>query len=199
MKIAIRNMLLAAGLLATTAPVLQAAEAAGPVDRPGSTVSRWRDERVTAVLGYRYAATHHEDWIVLELALSANGGPFGVDRENVYLEMPDGRKVALATQKELNEAMDFRPLVKRVQIGADPIGGYFRGRTRQDAIRFFAVDGVPVVEDHVSIDHRTLRTGYLFFRAPAPEFPAGLYKLRITGKKVDVSLPFELLGEQPKD
>jgi hypothetical protein len=199
MSSSIRNTLLAFCFLVPAGFAAAAATATDPVDRPGSTVSRWRDDKVTAVLGYRFAASHHKDWIVLQLALSANGAPFGFDRENLYVEMPDGRKVPLATQKELNEAMDFRPLVRRVQVGADPIGGYFRGRFREEPIRFFAVDGIPVVEDHVAVDHRTLRNGYLFFRAPGGEFPAGLYKLRITGKKLDVALPFELLQEQAAD
>ena len=70
--------------------------AKSPVKRLGKTVVQHEDDKVKAVLSWRYAnqTFEKEPWLLLELAFAAEGKAFDVNREDVSLLTPDGERLA---------------------------------------------------------------------------------------------------------
>ncbi|MEO7920877.1 MAG: hypothetical protein ABIT01_15570 [Thermoanaerobaculia bacterium] len=166
----------------------------GDVTRKGKTVMQYKDDDIQVVVGYRYANTHFDGpWIFVETFLSSTGGkPIEIAREDIQLVTPKG-VIPLASQKRMAEGIpDLRRMLKEASISRDPLDGYFPGRPRQESTAFFTVPGEGIVYDRVTVDHRTLAGGDLFFESPTGKFAPGRYELQIRSKGVEAHVPFQL-------
>jgi hypothetical protein len=165
------------------------------VKKLGRTVSRYRDDVLQVVIGYKHAH-HHLDsrWILLETCLSATGSqPVEIYREDVTLFGPDGTRMPLPGQKKMAQGIpDLSRMLLQARVGRDPLGGYFPGCYREERLGFFTVPGEGIVFDQVTVDRETLAWGHLFFESPTGRFEPGIYTLVMQNKVAHVRLPLAL-------
>jgi hypothetical protein len=193
MSTARRLRILAAAL---ALPLVLRADVDAPhVKKLGKTVAQYKDDTVKLVVGYKYAQTHlNAKWIFFDVYVSAEGSaPIEIDREDVAFYMPDGKRLNLPGQKRMAEGIpNLQWILKEAAIMADPIGGYFTGRTQEDRLPFFTIPGRNVVQDRFSANQQILVYGNLYFEAPGDRFDPGIYTLAIKNKTVDIKLPLAL-------
>lgn len=194
-----RSLALLAGVV--LAGSLAAAPAEAPVKRLGKTVVQHKDDRVKAVLSWRFAnqTFEKERWLLLELAFAAEGGGVDLNREDVSLLTPGGERLSLPGQKRLAEGLkDVRWFLQRASVARDPLTGYFPRPDLERRLPFFGIPGEQVVQDEVGGGHSMLIRGDLFFEAPTGSWAKGRYTLVLKNKKMDVELPFALPADDPK-
>jgi hypothetical protein len=172
------------------------ADLASPnVKKMGRTVSRYRDDVIQVVIGYKHAHYHLDSrWILLEACISATGGqPMEIYREDVTLFGPEGTRMPMPSQKKMAQGIpDLNRMLLQARVVRDPLGGYFPGRSREERLGFFAVPGEGIVFDQVTVNHETLAWGHLFFESPKERFEQGIYTLVMENKVVHVRLPLAL-------
>jgi hypothetical protein len=168
----------------------------GPnVTRLGKTVMRWRDDSVQVVVGYRHAQAHLDrKWILLDIGLTVwSGKPVEVFREDVWLVMPDGRRLPMPSQRRMAEGIpDLRRMLNEAKVQRDPLNGYFPGAVREERLGFFAVPGEDIVFDKVAVNSRTLASGDVYFESPSATWAPGIYTLVVENRDVHVRLPLTL-------
>jgi hypothetical protein len=165
------------------------------VKKLGRTVSRYKDDVLQIVIGYKHAQHHLESrWILLETCISATRGPaVEIFREDVALIAPDGTRMPMPSQRRMAEGNpDLRRMLLQARVIRDPLGGYFPACFREERLGFFAVPGEAIVFDQVTVDRDTLAWGDLFFESPKGRFEAGIYTLVVENKSVHVRLPLAL-------
>lgn len=192
-----RNVIVVMSVLAMVLSVMPAAagEAGTPakVTQPGTYVTKARTDNMVAVVGYRLAATSpRDDWLIVELALSAHGGKTAtIRREDVWVIAPDGTRVPLAGQKEFGAAYnDLRSYLRRMVVTRDPLG-YFPPLRRSCDIQFFAEPGRKVVFDQVQVDQWRVCDGILAFKLPGG-FTPGRWTLVIRQPQGEIHMPMDL-------
>ena len=165
------------------------------VKKLGRTVSRYRDDVLQVVIGYKHAQYHLDSrWILLETCMSATGSqPVEIYREDVTLFGPDGTRMPMPSQKKMAQGIpDLSRMLLQARVVRDPLGGYFPGRSREERLGFFAVPGEGIVFDQVTVDRDTLAWGHLFFESPKGRFEPGIYTLVMENKVAHVRLPLAL-------
>lgn len=165
------------------------------VKKMGRTVSRYKDDVLQVVVGYKHAHYHLDSrWILLETCISATGGqPVEIYREDVALLGPDGTRMPMPSQKKMAQGIpDLSRMLNQARVVRDPLGGYFPGRIREERLGFFCVPGEGIVFNQVTVDHETLAWGHLFFESPKGRFEPGIYTLVMENKAVHVRLPLAL-------
>jgi hypothetical protein len=165
------------------------------VKKMGRTVSRYRDDVLQVVVGYKHAHYHLANrWVLLETCISATGSqPVEIYREDVALLGPDGTRMPLPGQKKMAQGIpDLSRMLHQARVVRDPLGGYFPGRIREERLGFFTVPGEGIVFDQVTVDRETLAWGHLFFESPKGRFEPGIYTLVMENKVAHVRLPLAL-------
>jgi len=166
-----------------------------PVKKLGKTVAQYKDDVVKLVVGYKYAQSNlKKKWIFFDVYVSAEGNaPIEIDREDVAFYMPDGKRLNLPSQKRMADGIpDLQFILKEASIMADPLGGYFIGRTQQDRLPFFTVPGRNVVQDRFAVNNNILVYGKIYWEAPGDRWEPGIYTLAIKNKDVNIKLPLAL-------
>ena len=108
------------------------------VKRLGRTVSRYRDDVLQVVIGYKHAQYHLDNrWILLETCISATGSePVEIYREDVTLFGPDGARMPMPSQKKMAQGIpDLSRMLHQARVVRDPLGGYFPGRLSRGTAR----------------------------------------------------------------
>lgn len=197
MKKALHTAMLVAGALALmmfTMACSSAKPTATPgVEQMGQFIMMQKGPELEAVLGYRFAAQHlNQDWLLLETALTS---PFAdmteVKRSNIWVETPDGKKVALATQKDFNEAyVVLRPMIHKANVARDPLN-YFPPSRKDCRLGFFVEPGKGVAFNSVTVNYKRGCVGKLFFKIPGG-VKAGQWKFGIDLPNSKIEIPFEL-------
>lgn len=192
-----RNVILTMGVLAMVLSALPAgAGEPGPpaeVTQPGSYVTKAETENMVAAVGYRLAATSpRDDWLIVELAVSAHGGKTAtIRREDVWVIAPDGTRVPLAGQKEFGAAYNgLRSYLRRMVVTRDPLG-YFPPLRHYCDLQFFTEPGRKVVFDQVQVDQWRVCDGILAFKLPGP-FTPGRWTLVIRQPQGEIRMPLDL-------
>lgn len=165
------------------------------VTRLGKTVMRWRDDSVQIVVGYRHAQAHLDrKWILLDIGLTVwSGKPVEIYREDVWLVMPDGRRLPMPSQRRMAEGIpDLRRMLNEAKVQRDPLNGYFPGAVREERLGFFAIPGEDIVFDKVAVNSRTLASGDVYFESPNATWAPGIYTLVVENRDVHVRLPLTL-------
>ncbi len=197
----LRSVAFVTGTLLALSGAVVAAEAASPVKRLGRTVVQRKDDKVKAILSWRFAnqTFGKEPWMLLELAFASEGSSVELNREDVSLVLPGGERVPLPGQRRLAEGLgDVQWLLQRASVSRDPLTGYFSHQTYQQRLPFFTWTGGPVVLDEISGGPSMLTIGDLFFEAPTGSWKPGTYALALKNRTMDVELPFSLPADVPE-
>lgn len=187
-------------ILAFGGPLLSA-EPPSPVRRLGKTVVQHKDDRVNAILSWRFAnqTFEKEPWMLLELAFASEGSSVELNREDVSLLLPGGERIPLPGQRRLAEGLgDVHWLLQRASVSRDPLTGYFPRPTYEQRLPFFTWTGGPVVLDEIGGGPSMLTIGDLFFEAPTGAWKPGRYVLVLKNKTMDVELPFRFPADVPE-
>ena len=117
------------------------------------------------ILGYKAAnLSVGEEWMLLEVgfALREHVPDYVLSREAVSLELPDGKTIPLATNKEYLEA-NLSALQRRAKVQRDPINYFPNNAVRACRVGFFAEPdqrAMPWGDVELS-DGRSLRAAFL--------------------------------------
>jgi len=197
MKKAVRNFVVVAGasvLMMLTMACSSAQPTATPgVDQMGQFIMMEKGPELEAVIGYRFAAQNlGDDWLILETALTS---PFSdmteVERSNIWVMTPDGRKINLAGQKEFNEGYStLRPLIHKSDVARDPLN-YFPPSRKPCELGFFVEPGQGVAFNSVTVNYKRGCQGKLFFKIP-DGVKAGQWKFGIDLPNSKILIPFDL-------
>jgi hypothetical protein len=163
------------------------------VGEVGEYLMRQRGPDLEAVLGYRYAAqSQGEEWLLLEVALtSPSTRDATIERDDIFVRTPDGKRIPLATQEEFGRAYGgMQAKIRQANIMRDPMD-YFSPRRRPCQIQFFAAPGAAVTFDRVTVNDRRACTGKLFFKVPGG-IQSGRWMLGIDLVETSIRIPFKI-------
>lgn len=155
----------------------------------------WAGPQTWVAVDWQYAGANlAEEWLVLDVAITgAENRAATVERDEVFVRTPSGRRVSLASQRDLSQAWtDLRGGVRRAVMVADPISP-FPGSRRGCRFNFFAVPGTRVTTDRVSVNDRRACRSLLFFQVPGG-VEAGRWVFGIRLEESEVRIPFDLGG-----
>ena len=164
------------------------------VERLGDTVLRYTGPEAEAVVSYRYAESYPaEDWLFLDVAVTAVRTPIEIDRTKVWVRTPAGEEIALATQEEFRAAHGaLAPKLAHADVVGEPLG-YFAGRVEKK-IELFATPFEGLVYDSFWVTDREVYVGRLYFDIPGG-VQAGRWELRVKLAESELRIPFRLDDE----
>ncbi len=148
-------------------------------------------------VGYRLANDSvGQDWMYLVAGFTVvrPTKDYRLVREAISLRTPDGKTVALATQKEYGEALYLGALNDRAKVIRDPMNYFPVDAARPCPLQFFADLGSPgqgVSWDWVELGWQRACTGRLFFKVPGKIQP-GQYWLDVKFAASTVQVPFRI-------
>jgi hypothetical protein len=190
----------AVGLLATSVACSSAVPTSTPgIERLGRYVLQENTNRVELVVAYKYAAMSlGNEWLILEVAATSPVGKTArLERGKIFLTIPDGSTVPLATQKQFGEAYSrLRPQIAQANIVREPMN-YFPPNREACSLGLFVAPGEGVVFNEVSLNDRRACQGKLLFRIPGGVQP-GRYVLGIDLEESRIRIPFELPTAPPE-
>jgi hypothetical protein len=157
-----------------------------------------------ANLGYRMAQQElGKPWVLLTVGLSLREGVSNeqIKREDLTLQTPDGKKIALATQQEyLAAAGPLRALNARAKAVHDSINYFPVGATQACPLQFFAdLDRRGLAYDFVELSPQRGCVGRLYFQVPGG-IQTGQHWLNVKFAGSVVQVPFRIFTkEEEKD
>jgi len=196
----ILHLFFLAALLVTTACATSSAPGAG---EPGvREISRYavvsEGPELVAALGF-YQATRSlgDEWLILaaELTASAGSGRSVVDRSDISVIAPDGRRMVLVSQEEFRENYaEIRVAVERSLRSLPILGRYERSQMPCD--RWFLVDPFAgFAQDELPINTFQVCSGPLAFKVAGGIQP-GRWRLIIDLEESRVDIPFVLEADE---
>jgi len=177
------------------------APAADPLETPnvrrlGRTVTQWRSDDLLVVVGWKYAHLNvRERWIFLEVWMMPKGyESLEVNREDVALLAPDGKRLGLPSQRRLAEGLpDIRRVLNVADVTRDPMEGYFSARRSLKRIGFHEIPATRLTYEFVGMAPFSAAFGDLFFEAPdGKAFVPGIYTLALENRQMKVRIPLPL-------
>ena len=187
------------GLLVTSSGCSSAVPTATPgIERLGRYVLQESTSEVELVVAYKYATMSlGNEWMILEVAATSPVGTTArLEREKIFLTIPDGSTVPLATQRQFGEVYSkLRPQIAQANIVREPMS-YFPPNREACSLGLFVAPGEGVVFNEVSLNDRRACQGKLLFRIPGGVQP-GRYVLGVDLKESRIRIPFELPTTPP--
>jgi hypothetical protein len=146
-------------------------------------------------LGYRVAnQSVGEEWMLIEIGATVRDGKpnYTLMRGALSLETPDGKTIALATQREYQQ-VDLRALENRAGVVRDSINYFPPGATRACRIGFFSQPGSREISyDQVELSSSRGCLGRLYFHVPGG-IQYGQHWLNVKFQDSLVRVPFRIL------
>ena len=131
-----------------------------------------------------------EDWLLLDVAITAVDDPVVVDRSKIWVRTPAGEEVALATQEEFRAAHgELAPKLAQADVAGEPLG-YFAGRIEKK-LELFATPFEGLVFDSFTVTDREVYVGRLYFSIPGG-VQAGRWELHARLAESELRIPFRL-------
>ncbi len=160
----------------------------------GRAAVEFEDDDLHVVAAYYYSQRHHDSrWLLIEMAVTA-GRAMRIDRDDVHLLTPAGRRVELATQRAWSQDHQrVRPILQNARTTRHGIGGYFtEGGSRN--FQFFASPFGGLSYDFFDADQFRIGWGDLFFASPTGAWDDGTYSLVVEVEEEDARavLPIDL-------
>jgi len=152
---------------------------------------------LAVALGFHYATRSiGEEWLILAVELTAadGSGRAIVNRSDILVITPDGRRLALVSQEEFRERYgEFRVALERSLRSLPILGRYDRSQMPCD--RWFLRDPFGgFAYEEVPVNTFQLCSGPLVFKVIGGIQP-GRWRLIIELEESRVDIPFELLAE----
>ena len=143
-------------------------------------------------MAYAYSQQNHDSrWLLIETAMSTTRN-MTIDRENIAIVTPAGRKVPLATQERFAADVNrVTTLVQNAAVTRHNVLWYFNQRSGRETMRLFALRSGPVLTNFVTDEHH-VAVGDLFFESPTGLWEQGVYSLVVERDGVRAVLPIEL-------
>ena len=163
------------------------------VDRMGQYILRQYGPELWTVLAYKFANSQiGEEWMILEVALSAPSGQVAtVTRGNMFLRTPGGDRISLPSQSQFNEAYgSLQSTIAKANINRDPLD-YFPPDREDCALRFFVTPGGGVSFDEITVNQYRGCFGRLYINVPGGIQP-GRWTFAIDLPESEIRIPFEL-------
>ena len=160
----------------------------------GRAAIEYEDDDLHVVAAYYHSQQRHDSkWLLLEVAASANRN-IRIDREDVYLLTPDGRRVPLATQRAWSRDHQLvRPIMLQARSTRHPVGSYFAESDSRN-FRFFVPPFGGTAYHFFNANQWRISWGDLFFASPTGAWDPGTYSLVFEGaeKNARAVLPIDL-------
>lgn len=190
---AVRLTLCGAALL-LGAQALAAQEEFSSANRErGRAAVEYRDDDAHVVAAYYYSQRNHESrWLMIEAGVSTTELNT-IERSAIALRTPQGREIALATQRRVGEDVSrIKQLLQNASTLGHNVASYFVQRDRIEDMRFFTLPFGPVVHDSFVVDRHRVAVGPLFFESPTGAWEKGTYALIVRHSKGAAELPIHL-------
>jgi hypothetical protein len=161
--------------------------------RQGKAVIEYRDAEIHVVAAYVYSQQNHASrWLLIESAMSTTRN-MTIDRKNITLVTPGGRRVvALASQERFAEDVNrVKTLVQNASVTRHNVLSYFNQRSGRERMRLFALNSGPVLTNFVTDEHH-VAVGDFYFESPTGSWEAGVHSLVIEKDGARAVLPIEL-------
>lgn len=151
-----------------------------------------------AILGYRIVNySVGEPWMLIEFGTTLRDGvPYQkLTREDLTLDIPDGKTLPLPTVEEYRKA-NLSALLAREKVQRDSINYFPPGATRACRIGFFSeLDDRPMSWDEVELSPQRACLGRLFFNIPGG-IVHGQYWLNVKFENSVVRIPFRVFTKE---
>ena len=146
------------------------------------------------ILGYKIVQESiGTDWIMLETGMALREGrpSYKLVRENVSLEIPGGKTIAMASNQDYNAA-NLQALEKRNSVMRDSINYFPPMATQACRIGFFSELGKQTMSwDEVELGPTRACLGRVFFKVPGG-ITTGQYWLNVKFAEGQVRVPFRV-------
>lgn len=160
----------------------------------GRAAVEYEDDALHVVAAYYYSQRHHDSrWLLIEAAVTADH-VMRIDREDIYLLTPGGRRVELATQRAWSQDHQrVRPLIQNARTTRHGIGGYFTESGSRN-FQFFVLPFGGISYDFFDADQFRIQWGDLFFASPTGAWDEGTHSLIVEVPKSNARavLPIDL-------
>ncbi len=163
------------------------------LDKPGKTISRYRDTLVEVIVDYKFAnKSIGDEWIILNVAITGwESKAVEVRRGHVLVRTPDGRKIPLPPYPDFIAAYpEVQSAARRAALASDPIDFTQAGRRTCD-LGFQPLPGTNTALESVYVNMRKICQGLLFFPVQGGIQP-GTWELIIEFEEFDARVPFEI-------
>jgi hypothetical protein len=163
------------------------------VDKPGKTISRYRDTMVEVIVDYKFAnKSIGDDWMILNVAVTGwESKAVEVRRGHVLVRTPDGRKIPLPPYSDFIAAYpEVQSASRRAALASDPIDFTQAGRQTCD-LRFQPLPGTNTALESVYVNMRKICQSLLFFPVQGGIQP-GTWEFIIEFEEFDARVPFEI-------
>jgi hypothetical protein len=159
----------------------------------GRAAVEYRDADIQIVAAYYYSQRNHESrWLMIEAGISTNELAT-IDRGAIALRTPQGREIALATQRRIGEEVPrIEQLLQNAGVLSHNVASYFTQRDRTESMRLFTLPFGGVVHDSFVVDRHRVAVGPLFFESPTGAWERGTYALIVRHPKGTAELPIHL-------
>jgi hypothetical protein len=151
-----------------------------------------------AILGYKLAnLSVGEEWMLLEVgvALREHVPDYVLKRDAVSLELPDGKTIPLASNKEYVNA-NLSSLQMRAKVQRDSINYFPNNAHNACRIGFFAeIDQRAMAWGDVELTDNRACLGRLFFQVPGG-IAYGQHWLNVKFAKSTIRVPFRILTKE---
>ena len=166
-----------------------------PVNRVDRDTVEYQDDRVHVVAKhYYFQGAHDPRWLLIDVGVDVtSGGALTIARDDIFIVLPDGVELPLASQREYRRARaELLPMRLALHMHLDTVGDHFPGGGCGDQNFWFFVDrGIGrTLVDASPVFGACLR-GDLFFASPTGAWNSGIHTLVIDGD-TNVRLPIEI-------
>ena len=161
--------------------------------RLGQAVVEYRDKAMHVVAAYNYSQRNHDShWLLIEAAVSTSDEVV-IRRDAIVLRTPQGREIALATQRRVGEDIKrIEQLLQNASVQTHNVASYFKQQDRIEDMQLFRLPFGPVVHDEFIVDRDRVAVGALFFESPTGAWERGTYALVVRHRKGTAELPINL-------
>jgi hypothetical protein len=159
----------------------------------GQAAVEFSDSKIHIVAAYYYSQRNHDSrWLLVEAAVSATE-PGTIARTDIALRTPQGREIALATQRRVGEDVNrIEQLLQNARVVSHNVASYFVQRDRPESMKLFTLPFGGVVHDSFVVDRDHVAVGPLFFESPTGAWPDGTYALIVRHETGSAELPINL-------
>jgi len=150
------------------------------------------------ILGYKAAnLSVGEEWMLLEVGFALRDGvpDYTLKRDALSLDLPDGKTVPRATNKEYRDA-NLTALTNRAKVQRDSINYFPNNAHRACRVGFFAeLDQRAMAWGDVELSDGRACLGRLFFHVPGG-IAYGQHWLNVKFAKSTIRVPFRILTKE---
>lgn len=199
-RFSVASLLVAAAVMAAPGCSTGSSGASAPapstaprVSQVGRTQVRTIGADLEGVVSYKFAdSSLGDEWLILSLALTGRRAEsIQVSQRGVSARTPDGRRIALPTQKEFIDAYpELRSTLRRAEVASEPLEAT-RGGRRPCDLDFLRIPGTGATRDAIWINERQLCVGMLAFPVRGGIQP-GRWSVIIELEESSLELPFDL-------